>query len=199
MLNFNLPPMWGMGLLFLFLVTYSPGGQHVSLYSLSLVGKTFLVFFSQMGHPSRFYTGSPQLCLPSLSRPKTMSPIPSWDPWALYPDLKPPQALSSQLYPGFEFSFHFWPLGFLVHQPQECFCSSLFSFVHSFNVFTAGWEWKSSTSAPVAMLLEASRSHKIWNHELITSENCDGYLQFFQLTTAHNFFQPWEQFLNWKR
>lgn len=96
MLNFNLPPMWGMGLLFLFLVTYSPGGQHVSLYSLSLEGKTFLVFFSQMGHPSRFYTGSPQLCLPSLSRPKTMSPIPSWDPWALYPDLKPPQALSSQ-------------------------------------------------------------------------------------------------------
>ena len=151
-----------------------------------------------MGHPSRFYTGRPQLCLPSLSRPKTMSPVPSWDPWVLYPDLKPP-ALELPiilwlwiLFPLLTFGVPGSPGSGMLPLVLVLFCPQL-QCVYS----RVGVEVLYSSSS--SKLLEASRSHKLWNCELITSENCDDYLQFCQMTTAHNFFQPWEEFLNWKK
>lgn len=82
------------------------------LHFLSPVHKVFLVF-SQIRHPLRFYTGGPQLHLPSLCRPKAMFLHETFRTklLGLRPDLKPPQALSFQLYLHFEFSLHFWHLG----------------------------------------------------------------------------------------
>lgn len=149
MLSFNLPSMWCMDLLFLFLVTHNLRRTTRFFVLPQSSGWDFLVFFSHMGHPSRFYTGRPQLRLPSLSRPKTMSPVPSRDPWVLYPDLKPP-ALELPIIPWLWILFPLLTFGIPGSPGSGMLPLALFSFVHSCNVFTAGWEWKSSTSAPVA-------------------------------------------------
>lgn len=173
MLNYNPPPMWspalgfrGFSLYFLFLIMHNPrkmahlfalpqtSGEGSS--SLFTGGTSFKVLQENLN--STFLLKADLWpCLPFLTRPSRPSL------WGLHPDLKSPQPLSSQLCPGFEFAFHFWHLELPGLSGSGKLLFALVKFCPQFLC---------------AMLLEAPVSYKMWNCEMITSENCDDYLDF---------------------
>lgn len=164
-------------------------------------GQGFSSLLFTDGTASRFCTGGHQLHLPSLHRPKTTSPVSPWDPqvhalgaythiWNHHRPWVPNYSLALNSL----FTCGTWD--FLVYQAQECFCFPLFYFVRSFDASAAGGSGSPLLTVLAAVSLDGSRSCRIGNCEMITSENRDDYSQFCQMTTAHIFFQPREQFLN---
>lgn len=149
-------------------------------------GQGFSSLLFTDGTASRFCTGGHQLHLPSLHRPKTTSPVSSWDP----------QVHALGAYTQIWNHRRPWVPNYSLALNSLFTCGPLFYFVRSVDASAAGWEWKSSLTVLAAVSLGGSRSCRIGNCEMITSENRDDHSQFCQMTTAHIFFQPREQFLN---
>lgn len=152
--------------------------------------KDFLFLFPQLGLPVTVHAGGPHLAslLHADLRPRLLflheilRPTPSGSmSWS---------ETTTPFRPGSGLSFHSGPWDFPV-----CPCSILCTVSVRLQHGRGG----SPLYQVTAILLEASSHHKIWNCEMITSENCDDHLRFCQMTTAHIFFQPREQFSNWKK